>query len=56
MFTNKLAYNLTTVKNMCKDMQNVEWKHVLSTKPKQRTYVKFKENICTEDYVKHCTS
>ncbi len=32
-----------------KGMQNVEWKH-LSTKPKLRTYVKFKENICTEDY------
>ncbi len=27
----------------------------LSTKSKLRTYVKFKENICTEDYVKHCT-
>ncbi len=37
-------------------MQNVEWKHLLSTKPKLRTYLKFKENICTEDYVKHCTS
>ncbi len=56
MFTNKLACNLTTVKNKCKDMQNVEWKHLLSNKPKLRTYVKFKENICTEDYVKQCTS
>ncbi len=37
-------------------MQNVEQKNVLPTKPKLRTYVKFKENICTEDYVKHCTS
>ncbi len=37
-------------------MQNVEWKHLLSTKPKLRTYVKLKENICTEDYFKHCTS
>ncbi len=37
-------------------MQNVEWKHLLSTKQKLRTYVKFKENICTEDYVNHCTS
>ncbi len=46
MFTNKLAGNLITVK----------WKHLLSTKPKLRTYVKFKENICTEDYVKHSTS
>ncbi len=41
---------------MCKDMQNVEWKHVLLTKPKLNAYVKFKENICTEDYDKHCTS
>ncbi len=49
MFTNKLACNLTTVKNKCKNMQNVEWKHLLPTKPKLRT---FKENICTKDYVK----
>ncbi len=28
---------------------------VLSTKPKLRIYVKFK-NICTEDYVKYCAS
>ncbi len=25
-------------------MQNVEWRHLLSTNPKLRTYVKFKEN------------
>ncbi len=37
-------------------MENVEWKHLLSTKPKLRTYVIFNENICTEDYFKHCTS
>ncbi len=54
--TNKLSCNLTTVKNKCKDMQNVEWKHLLSTEPKLKTYIKFKENICTEDYVKHYTS
>ncbi len=45
MFTNKLACNLTTIKNKCKNMQNVKWKHLSSTKPKLRTYVKFKENI-----------
>ncbi len=56
MFTNKLACHLTKIKNKCKDMQNVEWKHLLYTKPNLRTYVKFKEHICTEDYVKHCTS
>ncbi len=39
--------------NKCKGMQNVEWKHLLPTKPKLRTYVKSREHICTEDYVKH---
>ncbi len=29
---------------------------MLTNKPKLRTYVKFKENICTEDYDKNCTS
>ncbi len=56
MFTNKLACNMTTVKNKGKDMPNVEWKHLLSTKPKLRTHVKLIENMYTEDYVKHCTS
>ncbi len=39
MSTNKLACNLTTLKHKCKDMQNVEWKHLLNTKPKLRTYM-----------------
>ncbi len=28
----------------------------MKTFVKLRTYVKLKENICTKDYVKHCTS
>ncbi len=56
MVTNKLACNVITVENKCKDMQNIKWKNVLSTKSKLKTHVKFKETICTEDYVKHCTS
>ncbi len=43
----KVALNFTTVENKFKDMQNVQWKYFLPTKPKLRTYVKFKENICT---------
>ncbi len=54
---NTLARNLTTVENKSKHMQNhIEWTNLLPTKPKLRTYVKFKENICTEEYVKYCTS
>ncbi len=45
MFSNKLACNMTTVKNKCKEMQNIEWKHLLSTKPNLKTYVKFKEYL-----------
>ncbi len=33
-----------------------DWKHNLTTKPKLRTYVTFKENYCLEDYVKYCLS
>ncbi len=42
IFTNNLACHLTKVENMCKDMQNVEWKNLLPTKPKLRTYVKIR--------------
>ncbi len=48
MFTNTLAFNLTTVENKCIDMSNVEWINLLPTKPKLRTYVTFTENICAD--------
>ncbi len=35
---------------------NDEWKTNLYIKAKLRTYVLFKENHCTENYVKHCMS
>ncbi len=35
---------------------NDEWKTNLYLKPKLRTYVLFKQNYCTENYVKYCMS
>ena len=41
-------------RNMCKF--NESWKENIMKKPKLRTYVTFKDEYCTEDYVKYCTS
>ncbi len=54
VFNNKRSCNieLTQMKNI--NIVNDEWKNTLYTKPKLRTYVLFKENYCTENYVKYC--
>ncbi len=36
------------------NLWNADCKNSLPTKPKLRTYVKFKENIETESYIKYC--
>ena len=38
------------------EIHNREWNLNLATKPKLRSYVTFKENYSTEDYVKYCLS
>jgi len=56
VFNNKRSCNIehTQMKNI--NLVNDEWKNNLYTKPKLRTYVLFKENYCTENYVKYCMS
>ncbi len=41
---NTIEYNLT-------EHRNNQWKELLTSKPKLRTYMKFKDNIYTEKYV-----
>ncbi len=56
VFNNKRSCNIeqTQMKNI--NVVNDEWKTNLYLKPKLRTYVLFKQNYCTENYVKYCMS
>ncbi len=56
VFNNKRSCNIeqTQMKNI--NVVNNEWKTNLYTTPKLRTYVLFKENYCTENYMKYCIS
>ena len=46
--------NINTIDNILTDLRNNQWKESLPSKPKLRTYMKFKDNVYTEDYVKYC--
>ncbi len=54
VFKKKKSCNIeqTQMKNI--NVVNDEWNTNLYIKPKLRTYVLFKENYCTENYVKYC--
>ena len=45
--------NLEHATNELLKIMNEDWKDKLLAKPKLRTYIKFKENYSTEDYVKY---
>jgi hypothetical protein len=50
-FENKGVYDLNEINETLKDIMLGEWKQEVLKKPKLRTYITFKENINTEDYV-----
>ena len=54
VFEDKEICDIKTVQSRLVDKRNYVWKESLPQKPKLRTYVKFKENIYTESYVKNC--
>ncbi len=54
IYDNKIICNIDGAKCICVNLWNADWKISLPTKPKLRTYVKFKENIETESYIKYC--
>lgn len=51
VFQSLSLVNIKRVIEVAKVLQNTEWKANVTTKPKLRTYVKFKENCETETYV-----
>ena len=55
-FVNKSVCNLESVQFKLRDKWSENWKNSLISKPKLRTYVLFKEEYVTEDFVKYCYS
>ncbi len=56
IFVNRTNCDITVLSNKCITLQENEWQSALPSKPKLRTYVKFKDNFQTEEYVKFCYS
>ncbi len=40
----------------CKKLDEYQWLQSLTTKPKFRTYIEYKQTFDTEEYVKYCLS
>ena len=52
IFENKSVCDLRLVEKRLFENRQIEWKGLIETKPKLRTYILFKDNIYTENYVK----
>ncbi len=52
--TIEIICNIDAAKCICVNLRNADWKNSLPTKPKLHTYVKSKENIEPESYIKYC--
>jgi hypothetical protein len=53
-FVNKTKINLKIAESVLNSKAYVSWKNELYNKPKLRTYITFKENFKTENYVEFC--
>ncbi len=56
VFNDKRSCNIEQTQMKYINVVNDEWKTNVYIKPKLRTYVLFKENYCTENYVKYFMS
>ncbi len=53
---NTIVCDINKIAKLLETNYEDEWRVKLLTKPKLRTYILFKENYVTEDYVKYCNS
>ncbi len=54
-FTKSLC-NIDTFETKCKDLDEYQWLQSLTSKPKLRTYIDYKQTFDTDEYVKYCLS
>ncbi len=52
----KSVCNIVTFETKCKKLDEYQWLQSLTTKPKLRTYMEYKQTFGTEKYVKYCLS
>ena len=55
VFESKGLFIDLDVKNKCQELMTRDWKNLLHSKPKLRTYVAFKSDFEVEPYVYTCT-
>ncbi len=53
-FNHKTKCDIDRIENGLENLYKEEWKNSILLKPKLRTYILFKDNYDTEDYVKYC--
>jgi hypothetical protein len=56
VFDHKETIDIVLLLKKCLEIQEYEWLSALPTKPKLRTYMKFKNTFTPEDYVQYCPS
>ncbi len=54
IYDEKIKCNIYELQQYMDDKWKEKWKSNLQIKPKVRTYITFKDNHCTEKYVKVC--
>ncbi len=54
VYTNKSECDIDRITKSLNDSYHNEWRNNIQNKPKLRTYILFKNNYDTEDYVKYC--
>ena len=56
VYITKSLCNIVTFETKCKELDKYQWLQSLTTKPKLRTYIEYKQTFGTEEYVKYCLS
>ncbi len=52
VYITKSLCNIVTFETKCKELDECQWLQSLTTKPKLRTYIEYKQTFGTEEYVK----
>ncbi len=56
LYITKSVCNIVTFETKCKELDEYQWLQSLTTKPKLRTYIEYKQTFGMEEYLKYCLS
>ncbi len=56
VYIKKSLCNNVTFEIKCKELDEYQWLQSLTTKPKLRPYIEYKQTFGTEEYMKYCLS